>query len=180
MVAGYREADGAALYCSTGVNMGGHGALAFWIQEVINAVSGNLDRERGLLIGRGIIDFAKFGARSGFGLREERSRVGGFASVNDAYPGGILAGGILTPGDGQLRSLFVTGGNPIITMAGAERLREVFGKLELLVTLDILPNDTGSFADYMLPATTPFERPDLPFAFPLLMGMQSHPYLQAT
>ncbi|CAM9464853.1 unnamed protein product, partial [Discosporangium mesarthrocarpum] len=42
MVASYREADGAALYCSTGVNMGGHGALAFWIQEVINAVSGNL------------------------------------------------------------------------------------------------------------------------------------------
>ncbi len=180
MVESYREADGAALYCSTGVNMGGHGALAFWIQEVINAVSGNLDREGGLLIGRGIIDFAKFGARSGFGLREERSRVGGFASVNDAYPGGILADEILTPGDGQLRGLFVTGGNPIITMAGAERLREAFGKLELLVTLDILPNETGSLAHYMLPATTPFERPDLPFAFPLLMGMQSHPYLQAT
>jgi formate dehydrogenase len=180
MVRTYREADGAALYCSTGVNMGGNGALAFWIQEVINAVSGNVDREGGLLIGRGIIDFAKFGARSGFGLREDRSRVGGFASVNDAYPGGILADEILSPGEGQLRSLFVTGGNPLITMAGADRLREAFSKLELLVTLDILPNETGALAHYMLPATTPFERPDLPFAFPLLMGMQSHPYLQAT
>ena len=46
MVAAYRTADGAALYCSTGVNMGGNGALAFWLQEVINAVSGNLDRAR--------------------------------------------------------------------------------------------------------------------------------------
>ena len=180
LVRAFREADGAALYCSTGVNMGGNGALAFWIQEVINAVSGNLDREGGLLIGRGIIDFAKFGARSGFGLREDRSRIGGFASVNDAYPGGILADEILTPGDGQLRALFVTGGNPLITMAGADRLRDAFEELELLVTLDILPNETGSLAHYMLPATTPFERPDLPFAFPLLMGMQSHPYLQAT
>ena len=180
MVRSYREADGAALYCSTGVNMGGNGALAFWIQEVINAVSGNLDREGGLLIGRGIIDFARFGAKSGFGLREDRSRIGGFASVNDAYPGGIMADEILTPGEGQLRSLFVTGGNPLITMADSDRLREAFGKLELLVTLDILPNETGSLAHYMLPATTPFERPDLPFAFPLLMGMQSHPYLQAT
>lgn len=180
MVASYREADGAALYCSTGVNMGGEGALAFWIQEVINAVSGNLDREGGLLIGRGIVDFARFGARSGFGLREDRSRIGGFASVNDAYPGGILADEILTPGEGQLRALFVTGGNPLITMAGAGRLREAFEQLELLVTIDILPNETGSLAHYMLPATTPFERPDLPFAFPLLMGMQSHPYLQAT
>ncbi|MBW2496204.1 MAG: molybdopterin-dependent oxidoreductase [Deltaproteobacteria bacterium] len=180
MVRSYREADGAALYSSTGVNMGGHGALAFWIQEVINAVSGNLDRQGGTLVGRGILDFAKLGARSGFGLREDRSRIGGFASVNDAYPGGILADEILTPGAGQLRALFVTGGNPLITMAGAERLREAFGELELLVTLDILPTETGHLAHYMLPATTPFERPDLPFAFPLLMGMQSHPYLQAT
>jgi anaerobic selenocysteine-containing dehydrogenase len=30
----YREADGAALYCSTGVNMGSNGSLAFWLQEV--------------------------------------------------------------------------------------------------------------------------------------------------
>lgn len=180
MVRAYREADGAALYSSTGVNMGGNGALAFWIQEVINAVSGNLDRKGGLLLGRGIIDFAKLGARTGFGLREDRSRIGGFASVNDAYPGGIMADEILTPGDGQLRALFVTGGNPLITMAGAEKLRAAFEDLELLVTLDILPNETGSLAHYMLPATTPFERADLPFAFPLLMGMQSHPYLQAT
>jgi len=180
MVRCHREADGAALYSSTGVNMGGNGALAFWIQEVINAVSGNLDREGGTLIGRGIIDFARFGARSGFGLRPDRSRIGGFASVNDAYPGGILADEILTPGPGQLRALFVTGGNPLITMAGAERLKEAFEDLELLVTLDILPNETGALAHYMLPATTPFERPDLPFAFPLLMGMQAHPYLQAT
>ena len=180
MVRCHVAADGAALYCSTGVNMGGHGALAFWLQEVINAVSGNLDREGGLLIGRGIVDFARFGARSGFGLREDRSRVGGFPSVNDAYPGGILADEILTPGPGQLRALFVTGGNPLITMADAGRLRQAFESLDLLVTIDILPNETGRVADYMLPATTPFERPDLPFAFPLLMGMQSHPYLQAT
>ena len=171
---------GRRMYCSTGVNMGGNGALAFWIQEVINAVSGNLDREGGLLLGRGIVDFARFGAKSGFGLRDDRSRIGGFPSVNDAYPGGVLADEILEPGAGQLRALFVTGGNPLITMAGAGRLREAFEALELLVTIDILPNETGRLAHYMLPATTPFERPDLPFAFPLLMGMQSHPYLQAT
>jgi anaerobic selenocysteine-containing dehydrogenase len=98
MVRVYREADGAALYCSTGVNMGGNGVLAFWIQEAINAVSGNLNREGGLLIGRGIIELAKFLARSGVGLRDDRSRVGGFASANDAYRGGILADEILTPG----------------------------------------------------------------------------------
>ncbi|MBW2418005.1 MAG: molybdopterin-dependent oxidoreductase [Deltaproteobacteria bacterium] len=180
LVAAYAEADGAALYSSTGVNMGGNGTLAFWLQEVINAVSGNLDRRGGTLLGKGILDFAKLGRRSGFGLRRDRSRIGDFPTVNDAYPGGVMADEILTPGERQLRALFVTGGNPLITMANSRRLRAAFEELELLVVLDILPTETASLAHYILPTTTPLERPDLPFAFPLFMGMQSHPYLQAT
>ncbi len=180
MVAAYRDADGAALYSSTGVNMGGHGALAFWLQEVANAVSGNLDRAGGTLVGRGILDFAKLGKRSGFGLSRETSRIGEFAAVNDAFPGGVLADEILTPGPRRVRALFVTGGNPLITIPNSARLREAFEQLDLLVTLDILPTETGHLAHYMLPATSPLERWDLPFAFPLLMGMQSRPYLQAT
>jgi formate dehydrogenase len=180
MVRAFRAADGAVLYSSTGVNMGGHGALAFWLQEVINAISGNLDRRGGTLVGRGVVDFAKLGARSGFGLSREKSRIGGFSAVNDAFPGGIMADEILTEGPGQLKALFVTGGNPLITMANSERLKKAFESLELLVTIDILPTETGTLAHYQLPATTPFERFDLPFAFPLLMGMQSRPYLQAT
>jgi formate dehydrogenase len=180
MVAAYRTARGAALYSSTGVNMGGNGALAFWIQEVINAVSGNLDRRGGTLVGRGLMDFARFGVRHGILMRDETSRVGGFGSVNDAFPGGVLADEILTPGPQQVRALFVTGGNPLVTMANAGRMRHAFEQLDLLVTLDIFRNETGSLAHYILPCTTPLERPDLPFIFPLMLGLQSRPYLQAT
>src|SRR5690606_23134086 len=45
---------------------------------------------------------------------------------------------------------------------------------------DIQMSETASLAHYVLPCTTPFERPDLPFLFPLLLGLQSKPYLQAT
>ncbi len=180
MVAAYREAEGAALYSSTGVNMGTNGSLCFWLQEAINAVSGNLDRPGGTLVGRGVLDFAKLGKRSGFGLSSERSRIGDFKAVNDAFPGGVLADEIETPGPRQVRAMFVTGGNPLVTMANAGRLRRAFEHLELLVVTDIFLNETASLAHWVLPATTPFERADLPFLFPLLMGMQSRPYLQAT
>ncbi len=180
MVAAYCAADGAALYSSTGVNMGGHGALAFWLQECINAVSGNLDRLGGTLVGQGIFDFAKFGARTGMFRNSFRSRVGDFEAVNDGLPGGILADEIETPGAGQVRALFVTGGNPLITMANSDRLRRAFADLELVVTLDILPSETASVSHYVLPCTSPLQRPDLPFVFPLFMGMQTTPYLQAT
>jgi formate dehydrogenase len=180
MVRVYLQANGAALYCSTGVNMGSHGALAFWLQECINAITGNLDRVGGTLVSKGIIDFPKFGAKRGLLMRPNRSRVGNCRSVNDGFPGGILADEILTPGKEKIRALFVTGGNPLITMADSNRLRDAFQELDLLVTLDILPTETAALAHYVLPCTTPFERPDLPFIFPLMLGLQSKPYLQAT
>ncbi len=180
MVRVYREAEGAALYCSTGVNMGGSGSLAFWLQEAINAISGNLDRRGGTVVGRGIFDFARWGVKHGMFTSTARSRIGDFAAVNDAFPGGILPDEILTPGPGQVRALFVTGGNPLITMANSARLRDALADLELLVVTDLFLNETASLAHYVLPATSPLERPDLPFAFPLLLGLQTRPYLQAT
>lgn len=180
VVAAFSTAGAAAMYSSTGVNMGSNGVLGFWLQEVINAVSGNLDRPGGTVVGKGIFDFAKFGKRTGTLMSDDVSRVGGFRKTNDAFPGGILADEILTPGPGQIRALFVTGGNPLLTMANAGRLKEAFESLELLVTVDIYRNETGSLAHYTLPATDPLQRADLPFIFPLVLGMQSRPYLQAT
>ncbi|NVB38385.1 molybdopterin-dependent oxidoreductase [Pseudenhygromyxa sp. WMMC2535] len=180
MVDAYLAAEGAALYSSTGVNMGSHGSIGFWLQEVINAITGNLDRPGGTLVGQGVIDFPKFGVKNGLLTSSERSRVGGFRAVNDAFPGGTLADEILTPGKGKIRALIVTGGNPLLTMANAGRLREALGELELLVCLDIFQGETASLAHYVLPCTSPMQRPDLPFIFPLMLGMQSKPYLQAT
>ncbi len=180
MVDDYLAADGAAIYSSTGVNMGSSGSLSYWLQEVTNAITGNLDRHGGTLVGRGVIDFPAFGKRTGTLLRDDRSRVGGFRSVNDAFPGGVLADEILTPGPKQVRALFVTGGNPLITMPGSARLKRALESLELLVTVDIFKNETGSVAHWVLPATSPLERADLPFIFPLMLGLQSKPYLQAT
>ncbi len=180
IVTTFREADGASIYSSTGVNMGTNGSLGFWLQECINALSGNLDRRGGTLVGKGVIDFPAFGKRSGVLMRNDTSRIGKFTSVNDAFPGGVLADEILTPGDKQVRALFVTGGNPLITMANSSRLKKAFQELELLVTLDLFRNETGSLAHYVLPCTSPLERPDLPFIFPLMLGLQQKPYLQAT
>ena len=176
----YSESNGAALYCSTGVNMGANGTLAFYLQEVINAASGNLDRLGGTLVGKGIFDFARFGKKYGLLVKQDRSRVGGFGKTNDAFPGGILADEILTPGKGQIKALIVTGGNPLLTMADSGKLAKAFESLELLITLDIQPTETGMAGHYMLPCTSPIERPDLPFVFPLTLGLQVRPYLQAT
>jgi formate dehydrogenase len=180
MVSAYLAADGATFVSGTGIGMGTNGTLAVWLLECINAVTGNLDRRGGTLVGQGIFDFAAFGVKNGLLVSEERSRIGGFKAVNDGFPGGILADEILTPGEDQIRGLFVTGGNPLMTMANAGRLEEALSDLELLVVTDIYLNETASLAHYVLPSTSPLQRPDLPFVFPLFLGMQSIPYLAAT
>ena len=180
LVTSFLAADGAAVVTGTGLGMGKDGTLAQWLAECINAVSGNLDKRGGTLVGEGIFDFAGFARKNGMFMRKARSRIGDFRELNGGFPGGILADEILTPGQDQIKGMFVTGGNPLLTMANADRMREAFKQLELLVVTDIYLNETASLAHYVLPATSPLERPDLPFDFPLFLGMQSIPYLAAT
>jgi anaerobic selenocysteine-containing dehydrogenase len=180
LVRAYIDSGAAAIVTGTGLGMGRHGTLAHWLAEVINAISGNLDRQGGTLLGEGLFDFPAYAKKQKLFQRLQRSRVGGFRELNGGFPGGILADEILNPGPEQIKALFVTGGNPLMTMPNAARLREALGELELLVVTDIYLNETASLAHYVLPATSPLERADLPFVFPLFLGMQSKPYVAAT
>ncbi len=178
IVAHYRKANGAALYCSTGVNMAKNSTLAFWILNVINAVSGNLDRRGGMLVSRGLINNAPaFAKRAGVGMRKTRSRIGDFESVMDSYPAGVLPDEILTPGQGQIRALFVSAGNPLLSCPNGARMEEALKKLELIVSVDMFRNETGNLAHYILPGLSFFERPDIPMP---TMGFQPIPYIQWT
>lgn len=182
MVDVYLDADGAALFSSTGVNQGSHGTLAFWIQESINAITGNLDRLGGTLVGRGYIDdFPKHARKGGHTMRKDRSRIGQLPSVADTFPAGLLADEILTPGEGQVRALFCVAGNPVLTVPnGNGKLGRALEALELLVVIDIFRNETANYADYILPGTSALQRADLPFVFQSLMGVQPVPYVQYT
>ena len=182
MVDTYLAAEGAALFLSTGVNQGSQGTLAFWIQEAINAITGNLDRLGGTLVGHGYIkDFAKHARKGGRTMRKDLSRIGQLPSVVDTFPAGLMADEILTPGEGQVRAMFCVSGNPLLTVPNSNgRLEEALKALELLVVIDIFRNETANHAHYILPGTSAFQRADLPFVFQSLMGLQPIPYAQYT
>lgn len=178
LVSAYLAADGAALYASTGVNQGRNGTLAFWALEVVNAITGNLDRLGGSLMGKGIIDYPKLMARAPLVTR--RSRIGGVPSLLDSFPMAVLADEILTPGPGQVRGLFVMSGNPVITSANSARLERALDTLDLMVSIEIVRNETANHAHYVLPGTHFAERPDVPFTFLSLSGLTPIPWFQYT
>ena len=165
MVSDYLAADGAVIYSSTGVNQSRHGLLVYWLQEAINALSGNLDKRGGVLAGKNV--FQRFTPPKTL----KRSRIDNIPYVNSTIPGGIMADEILTPGDGQVRAMFNMSGNPLLTCSGSDRLGEAFDQLALFVCIDIVRNETAEYADYVLPGLHSLERADVPFYFFTMMDL---------
>jgi anaerobic selenocysteine-containing dehydrogenase len=118
------------------------------------------------------------GARLGFdSYGRTRSRLGGFPDVLGHLPASLLPSEIETPGERQIRALFVSPGNPVLSVPGEHALVRALRGLDLLVSLDLYANETGRHADYVLPTTTFLEREDLPVA-PL--GFFTTPFIQVT
>ena len=161
----YLNADGAAIYSSTGVNQGSFGLMAYWLQEAINAISGNLDRRGGVLAGKAVFRSPPAAGKT------PKSRINDIPYVNSTVPAGIMADEILTPGPGKVRAMINMSGNPLLTCAGSDRLATAFEDLELFVCIDIVRNETAAHADYILPGLHSLERADMPFYFFTFMGL---------
>ena len=106
-----------------------------------------------------------------------RSRIGGFPDVLGAAPASLMHREIEEPGAGQMRALFVSAGNPVMSVPDGDALERALPKLDLFVSLDLYVTETNRHADYVLPATTFLEREDIPLAF---LGLYTTPFVQWT
>ena len=89
------------------------------------------------------------------------SRIRGYRSLYGERPSGTLTDEILTPGKGQIRALFVDGGDPITSLPDQRKAMAAMSSLELLVVIDPWLSPTARYADYVLPPVMQYERPDI-------------------
>lgn len=146
----------AALYGRIGAVTQGFGTLNAWLIALINIVSGNLDREGGLVFPTPAVDTVEALPPGGIGRRH--SRVSGHRDVLGEFPAAAMAEEIETPGDGQIRALFVVAGNPVLSTPNGPRLDRALGQLDLMVSVDMYRNATSRRAHYILPPAGPLER----------------------
>ena len=151
----------AAVYGRIGTTTAAFGTLASWLVDVINAITGNLDREGGAMFPLAAAGQANSGAAKPRKFEHARwtSRVRGLPEALGELPTATLADEIETPGEGQIRALFTLAGNPCVSTPNAARLAKAIGQLDLFVALDVYVNETTSQADVILPGPTPLERP---------------------
>jgi anaerobic selenocysteine-containing dehydrogenase len=172
----------AAVYGRLGTCVGRQGTLTTYLIDAVNLVAGNLDRPGGSVFSTLGISGQRWGLKvMGATLRRtyrrKRTRVGGFRSVIASEPAALMAKEMTTPGKGQIRALFVSAGNPVLSVPNGDELESALETADLVVGLDFYVTETTAHCDYILPVTTMYERDDFALTF---QQFQATPFRQAT
>ncbi|MGH9026063.1 MAG: molybdopterin-dependent oxidoreductase [Acidimicrobiia bacterium] len=155
-------ASRAAVYARIGTCTQEFGTLASWLVDVLNVLTGNLDREGGAMFTKPATGGANTGGTPGVGrgvrFGRRHSRVRGLPEVLGELPVVCMAEEIETPGEGQVRALITVAGNPVLSTPDGARLARAIQSLDLMVSVDIYRNETTRHADVILPAPSTLVR----------------------
>ena len=155
-------AERAVVYARIGTTTQQFGTLASWLVDVINALTGNLDREGGAMFPLAAAgqtnSSGEPGRGRGFTPGRWSSRVRGLGESFGELPVACLAEEIETEGPGRIRAMLTIAGNPLVSTPNAGRLRRAFESLEAIVSVDAYVNETTELADVVFPAPSPLAR----------------------
>lgn len=157
----------AAVYGRMGAHTVEFGTLASWATDVLNAITGNLDKPGGIMFNCSPtqnLSPSKPGGR-GFKLGRWNGRASGRPEAKGELPCATLAEEITTPGDEAIRGLFVLACNPVRSFPNSERIDAAMQELDLLVVVDPYVTATARHAHVILPPTSALERSHYDFAF---------------
>jgi len=157
-------APSAAVYGRIGTTTTEFGTTASWLVDVVNTLTGNLDRPGGVMFAvpatGGPTTRGKPGQGSGFriGRGGGRTVVSGHPEVMGEYPVAALAEEITDAGDERIRALVTVAGNPVLSTPNSSRLDDALSRLDFMVSVDIYLNETTRHADVILPPPSQLEK----------------------
>ncbi|MET7652998.1 molybdopterin oxidoreductase family protein [Streptomyces sp. NPDC005486] len=159
----------AAVYGRIGSCTVPHGTLASWLVDVLNILTGNLDRPGGALFPQAATDRTPrpAGPGHGFQLARWHSRVSRHPEAKGELPLSALAEEIDTAtAEGEpIRALVAVAANPVLSAPDGDRLDKALGSLDFMVSVDPYLNETSRHADVVLPPPPPSQSPHHDFAF---------------
>lgn len=164
------DAPSALVYGRIGTTTVSFGTTASWLVDVLNTITGNLDKPGGVMFPLPATGNSttrgKKGSGSGFRIGRGHSRVRKFPEALGEYPVAMLAEEITTGGEGQVRALVTVAGNPILSTPNGRQMEAALEELEFMVSVDMYLNETTRHADVILPPPSHLERShfDLIFA----------------
>lgn len=144
---------GGVAYGRMGVSTQAHGVVCQWAIQVINLLTGNIDREGGALLTSPALNLIQMKLMGPGHLDAWRSRVRGAPEFSGELPVSVMAEEMLTPGKGQIKALVTAAGNPVLSTPNGRQLDEALEQLDFMVSIDFYVNETTRHADVILPPT---------------------------
>ena len=159
-------ASSAAVYGRIGTSTVEFGTLGSWLVDVINVLTGNLDRPGGAMFPLGAAVPAPRPPKPGRGFETGRwsSRVSGYPEVLSELPAAALAEEIDTPGEGQIKAMITIAGNPVLSAPDGARLDRALDSVGFMLSIDPYLNETTRHADVILPPPPPAQSAHYDFA----------------
>lgn len=157
IVRAFTKAKSAVAYGRIGLSTQAFGGACQWLLNVVNVVTGNIDKVGGAMFTQPAMDILA----TAKGLYEKynryQSRVRGLPEFMGELPVSVLAEEILTEGEEQIKALITSCGNPILSTPNGRQLDTAFEQLDFMVSVDIYINETTQHADIILPPATGLE-----------------------
>ena len=150
----------------TGPNMAPHGTLMETLALTLNVICGRVLRSGRLWKARIcyflVIQDARQVVPPSDPTPGASHRVRGLRGLAGEMMTNALNDEILLEGDGKVRALIVSGGNPIQAWPDQKKTLEAMEDLELLVVIDHRMTATAELADYVFAPRLQLERADVP------------------
>ena len=166
----FAAAESAVCYGRIGVSTQEFGGVCQWLINVLNVVTGNLDRPGGAMFT--LPAFDPITAPESLAPRGSyarwHSRVRKLPEFAGELPVVTLAEEILTEGPGQIKALVTSAGNPVLSTPNGRQLDRALAGLEFMVSIDPYINETTRHAHIILPPSSSLERAHYDVVFHLL------------
>ena len=165
-----------------GVLMNRHSTLISYLENVLRAISGRIGVKGGNLFSTGLMSGGPTKVRN----RDKealawRTAATDFFPITNLYPPNVVPEEILNDQPDRLRTVIVSGANPLRSFADTSQYEKAFGALDLLVTVDIAMTETAALSHYVLPALSAYESYDAgmqPHGFPDVFMQVRHPVVK--
>jgi formate dehydrogenase len=157
----FAKAETAVCVTQTGLSQNRNGCIGEWLGNVLNLITGRIDRKGGRYYQPGVLKNTIKTLNKMSPEITRRSRIGNYPAVAGAYPLAVLPDEITTPGEDQVRALIINAGNPVISGPDGNKLDAALEKLDLLVGIDFFQRESHRHAHWLIPAPHFLEREDL-------------------
>lgn len=153
---GYARAKAGCVRTDLGLEHSPHSTLNTYLSKLLFLLSGHFGKPGGNNLHVQLVPLIGHSKEPHEGGR--RTRVTGTHEISKMYPPNILPAEIDCDHPERIRGVVVDSSNPLVSAADTQAYRRAFGKLELLVVIDVALTETARLAHWVLPVHSQFEK----------------------